>query len=379
MAKDKSDIAIAGAGVIGLAIGWRFAQDGASVTIIDSGRGGREASWASGGMLGAQAEVGFDDLDVYQLGVESMRQWPAFASELEDASGVSIDYREEGTLIVADDRDNAAHLRRIFEFQRAHSVPVEWISPIEAQEIEPLVSPRIAAAVYSQADHQVDSRQLVRALIEAFSRAGGHLIEHDAVRKIELGGAHPVMKTESGKTFESETAVVAAGAWSAGIVGLPETPIPVRPVKGQMLELRMHDPYRLGTVVRGIGSYLAPKLSGRLLVGATSEEMGFDSQVTAGGLYQLLEKAWRLVPGIYEMEVTDSWAGLRPGSPDHAPIVGYSQDKRVVYATGHYRHGILLVPVTASNVTEGIRKGEMPDLLTVCDPQRFAKQQATTK
>jgi glycine oxidase len=330
-------------------------------------------------MLGAQAEVGFDDLDVYQLGVESMRQWPEFASELENSSGVSIDYREEGTLIVADDRDSAAHLKRIFEFQRAHSVPVEWISPIEAQEIEPLLSPRIAAAVYSQADHQVDSRQLVKALVEAFVREGGQLVEQDAVRKIELGGANPVMKTESGKAFESELTIIAAGAWSAGIVGLPETPLPVRPVKGQMLELRMQDPYRLGTVVRGIGSYLAPKRSGRLLVGATSEEMGFDAQVTAGGLYQLLEKAWRLVPGIYEMEVTDSWAGLRPGSPDHAPIVGYSEDRRVVYATGHYRHGILLTPVTASTVVEGIQKNEMPDLLAVCDPRRFDRAKAAAK
>lgn len=375
MPNRKLDIAIVGGGVIGLSIGWQLARRGLNATILEKGTAGRGASWASAGMLGAQAEVGFEDLEVYDLGTRSMAMWPDFAAELEADSGVSVDYSDEGTLIVADDRDSAALLKRIYRFQREHGVAVEWISPQEAQELEPLLTPRLAAAVFSQADHQVDPRQVVRALVEAFARAGGELIEQTGVRKIELGGPNPILKTASGDAVEAETVILAAGAWSGSIVGLPEGSTPVRPVKGQMMELRMADPYQLRTVIRGVGTYLAPKKSGRLLVGATSEEMGFDIEVTAGGLYDLLERAWRIVPGIYEMVVTDSWAGLRPGTPDHAPIIGFSQDRRVVYATGHYRHGILHAPLTANVVCQGLDDGRMPEFMQVCDPRRFTYEE----
>jgi glycine oxidase len=369
------DVAIAGGGAIGLSIGWRLAAGGQRVAVIDQSIAGRSATWASAGMLGAQAEVGFEDLDVYELGTESMRLWPDFASELESVSGVPIDYRDEGTLLVADDRDGAAHLRRIYKFQSEHGVDVEWISPLEALEIEPMLTPRISAAVYSRADHQVDSRQCARALREAFVNVGGSLAEHTVVHAIELDAERPRLITSEG-VFEAAKIVLAAGAWTGRIPGLPIGDVPVRPVKGQMLEVRMEEPYVVNTVVRGQGAYLAPKGSGRLLIGATSEEMGFDEEVTAGGLYELLEKAWRMVPGTYEMKVVDSWAGLRPASPDHAPIVGRAGDDRVMIATGHYRHGILLAPVTAEAVSRSILEGsELPEMFAVCDPTRFSRLQ----
>ncbi|MFV1980719.1 MAG: glycine oxidase ThiO [Rhodothermia bacterium] len=373
MANSGYDIAIAGGGAIGLSIGWQLAADGASVVVVDSGVAGRAATSASGGMLGAQAEVGFEDLDVYHLGMESMRLWPGFASELEEDSGIRIDYRDEGTLMVAHDRDGAANLKRVYDFQQFHDVPVQWISPAEAQSIEPLLTPRITAAVYSKADHQVDPIEMVRALREAFVRKGGELLELTAIRSLELDGANPVWNTESGEKVEAATVILAAGCWSGNIAGLPDGPAPVRPVKGQMIELRMADPYTLQTVVRASGTYLAPKLDGRLLVGSTSEEMGYDTRVTAGGMYDILERAWRLVPGIYDMVVTDSWAGLRPASPDHAPIIGFGSDPRVLYATGHYRHGILLTPVTASSISACIRDRVAPELIGVCEPPRFRK------
>ena len=179
-------------------------------------------------MLGAQAEVGFEDLDVYHLGMESMKLWPDFASELEEASGVSIDYRDEGTLMVADDRDGAAHLKRVYDFQRRHDVAVQWISPADAQAIEPLLTPRLTAAVYSKADHQVDPVDLVVALKRAFLKAGGELRERDAVTSLELEGANPVWSTESGERVEAESVILSAGCWSGNIAGLPDGPVPIR-------------------------------------------------------------------------------------------------------------------------------------------------------
>ena len=161
------------------------------------------------------------------------------------------------------------------------------------------------------------------------------------------------------------------------LTGLPDGVLPVRPVKGQMIELRMSDQCTLRSVVRSQGIYLAPKHSGRLLVGATSEEMGFDTEVTAGGLYELLEKAWRLVPGIYELGITDSWAGLRPASVDHDPIIGFSSDARVLYATGHFRHGIMLTPVTAQGILSCVTTGNAPPLLDVCSPARLITTEPT--
>jgi glycine oxidase len=365
------DTAIVGGGVIGLAIGWRLASTGKRVAIIDRGEAGRAASWASGGMLGNDAEIGFEELEVYSLGAASTKLWPDFVRDLEEASGLDVGYRTEGTLMVADDADGAANLRRIFRFQQEQKVPVEWIAVSRALELEPLLTPRLTAAVLSESDRQVDPRLMVTALKKAFLAAGGFLIEHQRVVRVESAGSVMHCLMEAADAVESEHVVLAAGAWSSLVDVSEVQPPPVRPVKGQMLELRMLPQLEITHVIRGRATYLAPKQNGRLLVGSTSEEMGYDETVTAGGVYELLEKAWRLIPAIYDMPLTDSWAGLRPASPDHAPLIGFAEDPRIMFATGHHRHGILLAPVTAVAVADLLTKGNTSMPIAVCSPDRF--------
>ena len=372
----NEDILIVGGGAIGLAVGWRLAEAGRAVSIFERGEAGRGASWMAAGMLAPDAEIGFEEIALYRLGRESLRRWPAFARALESASGHPVDYRDEGTLAVADDRDSAAALRRLYAFQREQGLAAEWLTGAEALAIEPFLAPRLAAAVFTPSDHQVDNRRVVEALKVAFRKAGGVLHEHTPVRAVVPDAAQPALVLEEGMRVEGGAVVVAAGAWSRQLDGLePAARPPVRPVKGQMIELRMARPFELRHVVRGPDAYLAPKRDGRLLVGATNEEMGFDTAVTAGGLHRLLDGAWRVVPGLLELDVTDTWAGLRPGSRDHAPLLGWSAAPGVVFATGHYRHGILLAPVTADTVAGLLLGRETSPLIAPFSPLRFVSSE----
>lgn len=349
-------VAIIGAGAVGLAIGWRLAEAGARVTIFEKGEAGRGTSWQAAGMLAPDAEIGFEELDLYALSRESLRRWPAFAEELEAASGRNVDLRTEGTFVVADDPDSAERLRRLYDFQKEQGLEVEWLSPEQALEREPFLAPRLAAAVFAPGDHQVDNRRLVEALRTAFEEAGGTLREDTPIRAVTPSSDRPVVTTEEGERVEGQAVVVAAGTGARAIEGLEEVPA-VRPVKGQMIELKAARPFALEHVVRGPDAYLAPKSDGRLLVGATSEERGFDRRVTAGGLFELLEGAREVVPGVDELEVTDTWAGLRPAARDNAPLLGPSGLPGVVLATGHYRHGVLLTPVTAEEIARLVLTG----------------------
>jgi glycine oxidase len=368
----ETKIIIIGAGAVGLSIGWRLARRGAGVVIFERGAAGRATSWLAAGMLAPDAEIGFEELELYRLNRESARRWPAFVEDLESDSGMPVDFRTEGTLIVADDRDAAEALRRRYQFMREMGLTVEWLTGAEALEIEPFIAPHLAAAVHSPRDYQVDNRLFVDALAEAFRGKGGELREHRPVRSIEPDAERPHVVLEDGERIAGSAVIVAAGAWSRTIEGLRarERP-PIRPVKGQMLELLIERPFDLRHVVRGPNAYLAPKSNGRLLVGATSEEMGFDERVTAGGLYHLLEHAWEIVPGIYDLPVVDSWAGLRPASRDHLPIIGYGEAPGVVMATGFYRHGILLTPVTSDEIARLLLEQETSDWIEPFSPRRF--------
>ena len=349
-------VAIVGAGVAGLAIGWRLAEAGERVTIFEKGKAGRGTSWQAAGMLAPDAEIGFEELELYRLSRESLCRWPAFAEALEAASGQGVDLRTEGTFAVADDPDSAEALRRRYEFQKEQGLGVEWLSAGEALEREPFLAPRLAAAVFAPDDYQVDNRRLVEALRVAFERAGGTLREDTPVASVAPDARHPSVTSEAGERVEAQAVVVAAGVGTRAIEGLEPLPA-VRPVKGQMVELQATRPFALEHVVRGPDAYLAPKSDGRLLVGATSEERGFDRRVTAGGLFALLEGAREVVPGIDELEVTATWAGLRPAARDNAPLLGPSALPGVVAATGHYRHGVLLAPVTAEEIARFVLTG----------------------
>ena len=345
------EVAVVGGGVAGLGVAWRLAQRGRRVAVFERGRAGRGASWAAAGMLAPDAELGFEELDLYALGRESLARWPAFAAEVRRATGYDVGYRTDGTFVVADDRDSARALRRLFQFQAEHGAAVEWLTGDEAAEREPLLSPRLPAAVWSPGDHQVDNRALVDALRTAAESAGVAVWEDAEVTAVEPGD-RPALVV-GGARVEAGAVVLAAGAWSGAVGGLAPAP-PVRPVKGQALSLRMPDALRLRHVVRGPDAYLVPKPDGRLVVGATSEERGWDAAVTAGGLFRLLEGAVAVVPGVEEMEVVETWAGHRPASQDHGPLLGRSALPGVVYATGQYRHGVLLAPVVADEVANEV-------------------------
>ncbi|HEX8386580.1 MAG TPA: glycine oxidase ThiO [Rubricoccaceae bacterium] len=368
------DVVVVGAGAAGLGVAWRLAQAGVTVVVLDRGPAGRGATWAAAGMLAPSAEIGFEELDLYALGRESLARWPAFAADLQAATGVDVGLRTEGTLVVADDRDSLAALRRLFAFQQQQGVAVEWLSGEAAREAEPLLSPRVPGAVFSPADHQVDNRALAGALVAAVRAAGGEVREGAAVEAVEPDADRPAVRLAGGERLEARAVVLAAGAWSRNVGGL--VPVPVRPVKGQMLSLQMTGTSALSVTVRGPRAYLVPKPDGRLVVGATSEDVGDNTAVTAGGLYRLLEGAVAVVPGVEEMDVVETWAGLRPASRDHAPILGRTAAPGVLAATGHYRHGVLLAPVTADEVaaeTLAVLAGtaETRPLLAPFSPKRF--------
>jgi glycine oxidase len=376
-ATSRPAVIVAGGGVIGLSIAWRLAQAGARVTVFDSGESGRGASHAAAGMLAACAEAEPGETTLLALNRASQAMWPDFAAELEAASGEPVDLRREGTLLVALGADDQARLNHLLQFQRGLGLPVEWMTGAEVRRREPYLSPNVCGALWSPEDHQVENRKLARALRIAAVRAGVTLIEGCAVEAIDIvdGCARGVVA--GGARQEADAVVLAAGAWSRTIAapGLPR--LPVRPIKGQMIALQM-DPAAplLRHVVWAPGIYLVPRLDGRLLLGATVEEKGFDTTLTAGAQLALLEAAWRTLPGIEELPIAESWAGFRPGSRDDAPILGAAPVDGLFYATGHHRNGILLTPITAKAMAELITTGRTDPLIAGFGIARFTAKQA---
>jgi glycine oxidase len=372
---------VIGAGVMGLGIAWRLAQAGCPVTVYDRAEAGRGASWAAAGMLAAAVETEPGEEELLALTLQSQRQWSGFARELEAASGVSVDYRDEGTIVVALTRDDAEQLRFTYDFQRSLGLELEWLSGAEARRREPHLRPGIPGAVLSPRDHQVENRGVVRALIIAARNAGAVLHEHHPVREVAVaGGRVRGVVTDHGRD-SADVVVLAAGAWSRQIDGIPPAHLPpVRPIKGQALALRM-DPAAplLRHVIWLPRGYLVPRRDGRLLVGATVEERGFDDTITAGGLLALIEGAWRAVPGIEELAVVETWVGFRPGSRDDAPMLGPSGIDGLVVATGHHRNGILLTPLTADAICSYVLNGRLPEAVEPFTPERFGDGQVQSR
>jgi len=345
-------VAIIGAGVIGLGIAWRLAGR-AAVTVFDRAKAGSGASHAAAGMLAACCEAEPGEEALVALGRESQARWPAFADELSRATGIDVELRREGTLVLALTADDQAEIAHRLEFQRQLDLPLEWLSAAQTRAREPHLAGKIAGALFSAQDHQVDNRKLAQALRAAAEAAGVTIHEHRPVKEIVVqGGRAKGVALEDGTIAAADIVVLAAGAWSRGIAGLPpDRRPPVRPVKGQMLALQMDRAAPLLThVLWAPGAYLVPRRDGRLIVGGTVEEQGFDDKITAGGMLTLLEAAWRAVPAIEELPVAEIWVGHRPGSRDDAPILGPGPAEGLVYATGHHRNGILLAPVTADAI-----------------------------
>jgi glycine oxidase len=343
------------------------------VAVYDRAEAGRGASWAAAGMLAAAVETEPGEEELLALTLESQRMWPDFTLELEAASGISVGYRDEGTIVVALTRDDAEQLRFTYDFQKNLGLDLEWLSGAEVRRREPHLRPGIPGAVFSPRDHQVDNRRLARALANAAQRAGVVLLEHDPVREVEFTGGRITGVATKQRRDHADVVVLAAGAWSREIAGIPAARLPpVRPIKGQMLALSM-DPANplLRHVIWLPRGYLVPRRDGRLVVGGTVEERGFDDRITAGGLLALIEGAWRAMPGIEELAVAETWVGFRPGSRDDAPMLGPSGVDGLVVATGHHRNGILLAPVTAEAISAYVLTGDLPAVARPFTPERF--------
>ena len=373
-------VLIIGGGVIGLGIGWQLVKAGASVTIYERGEAGRAASWAAAGMLAPLAEAHTEESALLQLGCKSLARYPQWVDALASDAEMSIGYRAEGTLIIGLEPDDTHQLRHLYTAQQNLGLDVEWLSGREAREIEPVLSPRVTAAIHCATDYQVDNRQMVTALQHAYQICGGVLHENSTIEKIVIeNGTATGVQTQDG--FQAaDMLILAAGCWSAQVDGLPDAIVPpVRPVKGQMLALQMEAGIALNAVIRTVRAryptsvYLVPRDDGRLIVGATSEEMGFDTRLTSGGVFELLRGAWEAVPGTYELPLLETWAGLRPGSRDNAPILGKTPINNLIYATGHYRNGILLTPITAYEIAKLILTGETSEIIAPFQLNRFLK------
>ena len=429
-----ADVLVIGGGVIGLSIAWRAAQRGLRVAVADPEPGGG-ASHAAAGMITPISEAAYAEKELFRLGRESQRRYPAFAAELAGLTGKPTGYRQAGTLQVAYDADDLAILGEYQALQESFGVTVRRLTARECRQAEPMLSPAVRGGLLAADDASVDPRLLTRALVAAAVLAGVDIIRQPAAEIRTAGGGHGTAhdgtahdgpaghgtahdgKAHDGTAHDGPAShgterdravsdsrvagallgdgtrilapwvVLAAGWNSATIAGLPPgVAPPVRPVKGQILRLRSGTggpgtsgpdgmPGLLARSVRGIvhGSavYLVPRDSGELVIGATQEELGADTRVTAGGVWELLRDARTIVPGITELELAEAVAGLRPGTPDNAPVLGPSPLPGLVLATGHFRAGVLLAPVTADVIAEYLATRRLPDLAAAFTPRRF--------
>jgi glycine oxidase len=344
---ERYDVVIVGGGPIGLASAWRAAQRGLRVVVLERDRVGSGAASVAAGRLAPTTEADFGEEELLRLNLDSLRGYPAFVAELEAETGLDVGYLACGTLSVALDRDGVEELRRVQGLYERLGLTAEWLLPSEARRLEPGVAPGVAAGLHVPDEAAVDPRRLVAALAAAL---GDRVVEGAEVTRALLESERIVgVETADGRRFHADRVVAAAGAW--GAPWLPEGP-PVRPVKGEVLVLRGAEPL-LTRNLRSVGAqsvYLVPRGDGRIVVGATSLERGFDPTVTAGGVLELLRDAYRLLPEIAELELLEARASFRPGTPDNRPIVGPGPLEGLVLATGHYRNGILLTPATADLV-----------------------------
>lgn len=370
------DAVIIGGGVIGLSAAWLAASDGAVVTVVDP-TPGRGASWAAAGMLAPVGEAHFGEEPLVRLNLEAAQGWPDFARSVEEVSGQTVGYRPSGTVLAAMDASDRLAIDHLLQFQIDLDLDARRLSAVECRSLEPLLAPGIRGGAEFAHDHQVDNRRLVGALLEACRKCGVRLIPDQVTAIVHSGHRASGVKLLGGDVLMAGTVVVAAGSQSGRLDGVPADLLPpVRPVKGLTLRLQSSTTGPvLSRTVRGIVQgrtiYLVPRLDGGLVVGATVEEKGFDRSVQVGAVHELLHDARALVPALDEYELLETAVGWRPGTPDNAPIVGRSRLEGLVMATGHYRNGILLAPVTAAVVAALLRGEPAPPAMAAFCPERF--------
>jgi glycine oxidase len=374
------DVVVVGGGAIGLASAWRLAQRGAAVTVVDPDPGSG-ASGVAAGMLAPVTEAHMGEDALLRLNLASWSRWPSFASEVEGAASEGIGYRADGTLVAALDADDRIALDDLAARHRAMGLDVAPLRGREVRRLEPGLAPGVRAGFLAAGERSVDPPALVEALRRVATAAG---VAHVAatVERIATAPAGErvtgvVTADTASRRIDARTVVLAAGYGSAGVPGLPAAVRPpVRPVKGEILTLRQPPgapliTHTLRGLVHGFTVYLVPRADGRLIVGATVQERGWDTRVTAGGAYELLRDALALVPGLDDAELVAVRAGLRPGTPDDLPLIGRAATDGLVLATGHYRNGILLTPITAEAVATAVAGEPLPPEVDACDPRRF--------
>jgi glycine oxidase len=365
------DAVVVGGGAIGLCCAWRITQRGARVVVLDRAEPPAGATRVAAGMLAPIGELAFGEPELLRMTLAAAERYPGFVAELEAASGMSTGYDRRGALHVALDRDEAAELRRVHDLQRSLGLGAEWLPPRRCRELEPGLTPSFNGGVHAPEEAAIDPRALTAALLAALAAEGVEVRGGVEVTDALLDGERiEGVCTASGEALRADTVILAAGAWSGAAAWLPERARPpVRPVKGQILELRApggEPPCE--RIVASERIYLVPRPDGRLIVGATTEERGFDATVTAGGVHELLREAYRLLPDVAEMELVESMAGLRPGTPDNLPLIGPGALEGLVLACGHYRNGILLAPLTGESVAELLDTGELPAAVAPANP-----------
>ena len=372
---------IIGGGVIGLSVAWRAAQRGISVTLADPAPG-RGASYAAAGMLTPAAEAAYAEKELFTLGLESLRRYPGFVAELTARTGEQTGFRQTGTLQVGYDADDLAVLHEAQALQESLGVATQRLTSRECRAAEPMLDPSVRGGLLTTSDGSIDPRLLTTALQAAAEQAGVTMLPQQVTEVVVTSGPGP--DRAQGVRLADDTAITAdyvvlAAGWQSGrLGGLPPGSLPpIRPVKGQILRLRASGGAALPGrcvrgIVRGCPVYLLPRDSGELVVGATQEELGADTRVTAGGLWELLRDARTLVPGITELDFAEAIAGLRPGTPDNAPVLGPAGLPGVVLATGHFRGGVLLAPITAEVVAEYLATERMPPAAAPFAMTRFA-------
>ena len=377
--QNSYDALIVGAGVIGLAAAWRAARAGARVCVLERDRPAAGATGVAAGMLAPVGEASWGEETLLALNLESLRRWPEFARELEDDAGEEVGYAECGALHVGLDRDEAEALRRRHELHRRLGLESAWRGGSKCRRVEPGLATAVRGGVHAPHEAAADPRRLTGALLAALERLGVPVESGAEVVAAERDAGSWRLSTAEGRDLTAPVVVLASGAWSGASWLEAEARLPIRPVKGEILTLRgaADEPVCEG-IVAGERVYVVPRGDGRLIVGATVEEAGFDTTVTAGGVHELLREAYRLLPEIAELELVETNAGLRPGTPDNAPLIGFAAEG-LIAATGHFRNGVLQAPVTADSVAALLQGRRPPHDLDPFSPARFASEPAVAE
>jgi glycine oxidase len=353
---NTTDVAIIGGGIMGCAVALRLAGRGVGVTVIERGIPGAEASSAAAGILGPQMEADASG-PLLDLGLRSRALYPALAAELRDATGIDIGYVKSGVLAVALDGAGAAELTARRAWQTARGLRVESLSGEQLHALEPNLGPEVRAALRFADDAQVNARELARAFSQAAAAAGARFLQGRYVRRVLVRGGVATGVELDGEELASGAVVVAAGSWSGLVEGSGVPATVVRPARGQLASIETRPPlFRHVLSVHGHG-YLVPRRDGTVLAGSTVEMAGFRKEVTVGGLAQILGLARTLVPALGDAPVTGTWSNFRPYTEDHLPVLGLTPVRGLVLATGHFRNGILLAPITAESIAELVATG----------------------